>query len=200
MENGIDFPEGYLGTEDKNMFRPHTSKLLATLALVILPLTVLAVDLETGMRNVRRVGDWVSLEFRDPLVGRFLASRASTEYKRREATLNVTFVPAPGSCQENVEILLKLNLASDEDSNRDVPLEVQFDELPPRVLSAKLTTVQGDRFIFFQVSKGLATSELLKHRSLVVVPRGWGLLEFSLRGFERASRNARALCSAFISK
>lgn len=159
-----------------------------------------AVDLESGVRNVRRYQQWTSMEFRNPKYGFFLGARASTDDMRKDATLNITATPEKerGRCSEVIEVLFKLQEPAEKDNNTDGLIEVQLDNREPKLLPSRMVVSKGDQFVFVRILRDLPASEFRGHRSILTNARGLGVAEFSLRGFSDAWKTARDTCMGFI--
>jgi hypothetical protein len=161
--------------------------------------SIFGMDLESGIRNLRRYQQWFAMDFRSPYSGLFLSARASTEDRRKDATLNITASPdnERGRCSEKIEVLFKLQKPAETDSDRDGLVEIQLGNTEPRLLSSKVSTLRGNEFLFVHVLGDLRPSELRGHRSLLVNARGVGFAEFSLQGFPDAWKTASATCAGF---
>lgn len=157
------------------------------------------VDLSGGVRNVRVDRDWMSMQVHDPIVGRFLATRASTQDEARHATINVTFSPEGNQCKETVEILFELATPAKDDQGRDeTQIEFAFDDKEPLVHPATAEWPRGDRFVYLNLESKSVTPEFQSHRTVLVNARIWGWAKFSLLGFTKARDRARSLCGGWV--
>src|SRR5438874_624217 len=96
---------------------------LLTLLFIFIPTLSDSVDIENGIRNIRRHQKWTSLELHHPLTGLLLASRAAAEDKNKDATLNVTLIREDNRCRETIEVLFKLKSPAEQEMYRDGLME-----------------------------------------------------------------------------
>lgn len=165
--------------------------------LLIISKSSFGVDIEQGLRNLTRHQAWMSIEVRVPSTGMFIASRAVTEDKRKNATLAFTMSPNNGHCQEIMEVIFDVGSALSENQNREGLIEIQVDSSSPLQLSGKIAASAGDHFLFFQVERPNLVKELFKGKELLINVRGIGLADFSLAGFSKAWKNANNTCKGF---
>ena len=60
---------------------------------------------------------------RHPFTGLFLASRAATEDKNKDATLNITLIREDNRCRETIEVLYKLESPAEQEVYHDGLME-----------------------------------------------------------------------------
>jgi hypothetical protein len=166
---------------------------------IFVPTLSYAIDIENGIRNIRRHQKWMSLELRHSLTGLFLASRAATEDKNKDATLNITLIREENRCRETIEVLFKLESPAEKEVWHDGLMEFALDNQRTQLLPTKVAMTKGDYFVFMQVAGGFQASTFKGHKTILVNARGWGLAEFSLLGFPDAWKTTQEKCSAFVS-
>lgn len=179
------------------MFRPNMLIHLLIIANIFFLLPAKADNLDDGIRNYQRHNQWESLEFRRPGFGFFVASRANTNDKNRDANLSLTFQVNGDHCSEDIDLIFKLSTPSMENINKEGLMEFQFDNEPSLVIKSETIARQGDNFVFIRAKDKLNSSIFTKYNSVVVNGRGWGTAKFSLLGFKVAKQRALEFCTAF---
>lgn len=182
------------------MIRPTMFMNFLIIASAFFCLPAIATNLEDGIRNFQRHNQWESLEFRQPGYGYFVASRANTNDKNKDANLSLTFEVNGAHCSEHIDLILKLSTPSNESIDKEGLIEFQFDDEPPQVIISKVVAHQGDDFVFIRAADNFGSSGFAKYKSVVVTGRGWGRAEFSLSGFKEAKQRALKFCTAFTDK
>ncbi|MBS4051958.1 MAG: hypothetical protein KGZ69_12230 [Methylomonas sp.] len=167
--------------------------------LLVVSESSFGVDIEQGIRNLTRYQAWMSIEVRVPSTGMFIASRAVTEDKRKNATLAFTMSPNNGHCQESMEVIFDVGSVLSENQNKEGLIEIQVDSSSPLHLSGKIAASAGDHYLFFEVESQNLVKELFKGKELLINVRGIGLANFSLAGFSKAWKNANNTCKGFDS-
>jgi hypothetical protein len=173
------------------------SQKILILILISISESVFGVDLEQGFRNLTRHQAWMSVEVTVPLTGMFIASRAATEDKRKNATLAFTMSPKNGRCQESMEVIFDVESELSEDLNREGLIEVQVDSCRPLHLPGKIAASTGDHFVFFQLENPTLVKEVSNGKELLINVRGLGFANFSLAGFGKAWKNINNTCKGF---
>ena len=95
-------------------------KLLRPLALATALLSAgngSGVDLGPWAREERRYHDWISVDFREPYSGLFLAARAGTEDAKSRATLTLTTAPAY-SCEPETVVVIQQDKPEPKDATQ----------------------------------------------------------------------------------
>lgn len=155
-------------------------------------------NFEQGLRNLTRHQAWMYVEIKVPLTGLFIASRAATEDKKKNATLAFSFSPQQNRhCQESMEIIFDVGSEQLENRNSEGLVELQVDSRPPLHLPGKIAASAGDHFVFFQIEQPNFVNELSKGKDLLINVRGIGLANFSLAGFTKTWKSAYNTCGRF---
>jgi hypothetical protein len=171
--------------------------LLAALVLAIGAGSSEGADLSLWARHQTQHRDWVSVDFRDPLNGLFLAARAGTEDQRNDATLTFTAIPAQ-RCEAEVVIVLKTSEAALKSGEYDATIAIGIDALAPWSLEARIVRQRNDPFMFVQPLEAVR-SDLLRGRAAMTVTLPDGrYAAFSLAGFDSAWDAAVATCLSFL--
>ena len=184
---------------DRNArWRTDTSKrIILTLLLALAAAPAVAIDLGLFAQRLTEHERWTSLEFRDPVSGIFIASRAGTEDPRARATLTLTASPAE-ICLPDIVIVYERAEDSPIDIERADILEWQLDRRRAGTMPIRIVRQQGDRFEFVQFDAALDLNKLAGRRVLRFRNPPELRAEFSLRGFSEAWRAARSVCEDFL--
>jgi hypothetical protein len=156
-----------------------------------------AVDFSSWAQRVRHHGHWLSIEFRNPVTGMFLVSRAGTVDAGGKTTLTLTANPA-ADCSPEVVIVLERETPARRDRDRTERARLQLDEQAPRHVRVRVVEQKGDRFRFFQVLDRMGPMDLRGHRTVTFQIQGALRAEFPLDGFEEAWDAAWEVCSRFL--
>jgi hypothetical protein len=154
------------------------------------------VDLGPWAREERRSQDWVSVDFREPYSGLFLAARAGTEDAKSRATLTLTAAPAYRCAPETV-VVIQQDKPEPQDATQAATLVAQIDTQAPRRLRAQIVKERDDVFLFVEVLDRLSPDDLKHHQSLTITLPGKPSVRFSLRGFEPAWNQTLRSCRSF---
>lgn len=180
-------------------FRPagRLRRPLALAALLALAGDGTGVDLGPWAREERRYQDWISVDFREPYSGLFLAARAGTEDAKSRATLTLTAAPAY-RCEPETVVVIQQDKPEPKDATHTATLVAQIDAQAPRRLSARVVKERGDAFLFIEVLDQLSPDDLKNRQGLTLTLPGAPGVRFSLRGFEPAWSQALRSCRSFI--
>lgn len=154
-------------------------------------------DLESGVRDYSKTGDWNDFKIADGPFGRIAATRAATEDKRTNATLAFTY-PTNDKCKlAPVELIYKQKSPSEDDSENNIYGNVQIDSGEFKRIEAKLIEQKGNEFIFI-VIEGKGFDNFVKNGKILTVNfKGFGVNEFSLDGAKAALDSAKSECKNF---
>jgi tRNA threonylcarbamoyladenosine modification (KEOPS) complex Cgi121 subunit len=177
---------------------PVACRLVATI-LAFAANPAVAVDFGAWARHVQRHGDWVSLDFRDPTSGLFLASRAAIEDAGADATLTLTAAPGH-ECRLDAVIVLKQDRPAARDQERPIVLRASSDGEIQRSLPARMVAARGDRFVFFELVEEFDLQQWSTRSVLKIELPGRHHARFSLSGSERAWEAARDTCQSFLDR
>ena len=175
-------------------------KSLFFLLLALYSCGAAAVDMESGVKNLRRHSTWKSMEFRDPNFGQFLAARASSNDPRKDINFNITYSPQTGGCREVIEVVVKLNEPASTSLDRELFIELQVDDRVPRTVSVRAVAAEDDEFLYMQIKDPVTITELLGKRSLMVNTRRLGVAEYQYKGMADAVHAAKESCNANVAR
>lgn len=156
-----------------------------------------AVDFSSWAQRVRYHGHWLSVEFRDPVTGMFLVSRAGTADATGKVTLTLTANPAT-DCVPEVVVVLERGIPARRDRDHTESAHLQIDEQAPQDVRVRVVEQKGDRFRFFQILDHMDTRDLRGHHRVTFQIQGKLRAEFPLDGFEEAWDEAWDACSRFL--
>lgn len=156
-----------------------------------------AVDFSSWAQRVQHHGHWLSVEFRDPVTGMFVVSRAGTADATGKATLTLTANPAT-DCSPEVVIVLERETPARRDRDHTERAHLQIDEQAPRNVRVRVVEQKGDRFRFFQILDRMGAMDLRGHHTVTFRIQGVLRAEFPLDGFEEAWDEAWEVCSRFL--
>ena len=175
-------------------------KPLFCLLLALYSCAAAAVDMESGVKNLRRHSTWMSMEFRDPNFGRFLAARASSNDPRKDINFNITYSLQTEGCREVIEVVVKLNEPASTSLDREMFIELQVDDRVPKTVSVRAVAAEHDEFLYMQIKDTVTITELLGKRSLMVNTRRLGVAEYQFKGMADAIRAAKESCNANVAR
>ena len=156
-----------------------------------------ALDIEDGVKNYQKSGDWASFSIADIYFGRVVATRAVTEDKRTNASLALTY-PVANKCNLiPIDIIVKLNTPIGEESSMQVFGNMQIDNKPAIKVEATLQNEENSNFIFITIDKNKIDKELSSAKSLMINFKGYGVMTFSLNGAKQAINQAVNNCNQF---
>lgn len=172
-------------------------KKLIFLALAVVTSSSYALDLEDNVKNFEKSGDWASFSLVDSYFGRIVATRATTEDKRTNASLALTY-PTSNKCQLTpIDIIVKLETPQKEESSRKIFGNIQVDNNPVKQVEATLQNEADSEFIFITIDKKGIDKEFKEAKSFMVNFKGYGVMDFSLNGAKSAIDNALSSCRKF---
>lgn len=155
------------------------------------------IDLRDWAQNVRRHRDWTSVEFRNPITGMYIASRAATEDLARQATLTLTASPLEG-CRADAVVVIQRGSLNPSDVEELTQVSIDLDDLYFSQLDARIVLPRGDQFAFIEILGPYDTARLAHHRRMTVSLGSLRIARFSLKGFSRAWREVRRICWGFV--
>jgi hypothetical protein len=158
---------------------------------------IYAIDFEQNVRNVHHYGNWLTMEFRDPYIGRFLLSRASVVDMQSNTTMNISFMLENNICKDVVDFNIKTDFVIQEDINRDGYIEIQVDNKETTVFPVYAVANAGDYFIFFS-SEDLKQSNIVGKNILFTNIRGFGLAKFNMKHANTAIHTAKSICNVYL--
>ncbi len=172
-------------------------RLLALLVVLVAAPSTDGTDLSPWGRHERHHGDWITVEFRDPLSGLFLAARAGTEDPPNKATLTFTMAPAR-DCVADLAIIVKTDAPASEDSENSAAIAARIDDSEPRRYEALIVRQRNDPFMFVQLLDEPRPDRLTRHKTLTVALPDGRWIGFSLKGFDSAWQAIDKLCRSFM--
>lgn len=185
--------------EVKNCGQAGLSRRLHPWAWVTLLLALapsFAIDLSSWGRQVHSYEDWTIVEFRDPLMGKYLFSRAGTEDHERSATLTLTASPIDACAAETV-IVIQLGTANTRDVSASGEIEIAIDDLVRVIVPVSIIMPRGDQFAFLKFPENYDAASLAHRKAMNVTLQGNLLARFSLKGFGSSWAEAQSTCQGF---
>lgn len=171
--------------------------LIGLIGLSIIASNSYALDIEDGIKNYEKSGEWASFSITDTNFGMVLATRAVTEDARTNASLVLTY-PTSNSCKLiPTDVIVKLNTPVREKSSMQIFGGMQVDNKPALKVEATLQNEEDSNFIFITIDKNKLDEELSSAKSLMVNFKGFGVMNFSLLGAKKAINQARQTCEQF---
>ncbi|MFI8009251.1 hypothetical protein ACIF8R_03525 [Acinetobacter sp. ABJ_C4_1] len=158
---------------------------------------IFAEDLESGVRDYVKNGDWSDFKIANSTFGNVEATRAATEDKRTNSSLALTY-PTHNKCKlAPVEFIYKLNRPSEEDSQSTIYGNIQVDSGYFKRVEADLIEEKGSEFLFIVVHENKLDDALKNGKILTVNFKGYGVAEFSLKGAKQSIESAKFECENF---
>lgn len=171
---------------------------LMALSLLTMAHPAHGIDMQAWGRNLRHHQDWTSVEFRNPVTGIFIASRAGSEDPKRGATLTLTAAPMDG-CAASVVLVIATASPNPRDAEEQVTMGFGLDDFKPAETDARIVLPRGDRFEFIEILGDFDPSTLENHRTASFSLGKILVARFSLKGFAEAWSEVQRVCQGFVS-
>lgn len=156
-----------------------------------------AVDLEENVKDFKKSDDWVSFTIADNYLGTTLATRAATEDTRTNATLAFTY-PTNEKCKITpIELIIKLQKPLSENNNYSIFGNLQFDNSPVEQVEASVQNEQNSEFTFITMDYQNIDKKVQNAKNLTINFKGYGVINFSLKGAKTAIEEAKSTCKNF---
>lgn len=156
-----------------------------------------AVDVEDGVKDFKKTDDWVSFAIADNYFNKTLATRAATEDTRTNATLAFNY-PTNNNCKITpVELILKLREPLAKSESFSIFGNLQFDSLPPERIEATVHNEQNSEFTFITIDYAAIDKKVRNAKNLMFNFKGYGVINFSLKGAKAAIDEAKGTCQNF---
>lgn len=171
-------------------------KLFVSIILLLASKTY-ALDLEENVKNYEKSADWASFMIADPYFGKVIATRAVTEDLRTDASLALTY-PTNGKCKlMPMDIIIKLDNPIIDETSTSIYGNIQIDDQPAQQVEALLQNEPNSEFVFITISKANIDTKLKNAKTMTANFKGYGVINFSLKGAKKSIENAKSSCQEF---